>query len=371
MDYAKKSYFDLMYSPKISLYWALQLIGWSSAAIYWSYYQVNFQQPTIGQVTSVLVPFALAIGYTHGYKLLAHRRQWVHLPLSSLIPIIILAWISLTACYVVVSTINIFSLYGRMDVSGFLGMLTGGLRYCAIWLLAFHLYHFSQYRSRHEMQQVKGYLKQLEAKYQMLNAELNPHFLFNALNSIKALTIEDPSRARKAIDLLSSILRDAIDITSKSVVPLSNEMQRVKGYLELEQIRFEERLNYHINISPDLKAAQILPLAILNLVENAVKHGIERSTTGGYIEINATSRGESLEIEISNTGTLGEKNARGVGLQNTRERLDLLYHDKAGLTISQSDQNTVSAVIILPLTYGSDLRTKQDDYEQLIDSQLL
>ena len=134
-----------MFQSKISLYWMCQLLGWGSVALYWSYFQINDQVPLATGIFSVLIPLLLAICYTHLYRNLAHRFKWINLPIRKLIPIIILAWIGITGLYTAVAMLNSTLIYGGVATDVFLGLFTGGARYAAIWLLAFHLYHFSQY----------------------------------------------------------------------------------------------------------------------------------------------------------------------------------------------------------------------------------
>jgi len=340
-----------MFESKISLYWVCQFLGWGSVALYWSYFQINDQVPLLTGVLSVLIPAGLAIGYTHFYRNLAHRYEWVNLPIRKLIPVITLAWIAITGLYTGVAMLNSTFVYGGVGTEAFLGMFTGGTRYAAIWLLAFHLYHFSQYRSRHELRQIKGDMLNLEAQYQNLNAELNPHFLFNALNSIKALTIEDPAKSRKAVDLLSDILRKSIHVSKFQKIQLSSEIERVQSYLELEQMRFEERLSYTIDISSELQHALLPPLSLLNLVENAVKHGIEKNLEPGTIDIKGYTDQGHLIIEVINTGYLFDTNTAGVGIKNTKDRFALLYKEQANLLLETLDKNQVMAQIKIPLEY--------------------
>jgi len=340
-----------MFDKKINLYWLCQLLGWGSVALYWSYYQINNYVSTIVGLLSILVPFTLAIAYTHAYRNLAHSMGWINFPIRKLIPVLIFAWLSITLLYTSIAVLNSYFVYNSVGFDSFLGMITGGTRYAAIWLLAFHLYHFSQYRSRHELMQVKGEMLNLEAQYQILNSELNPHFLFNALNSIKALTIENPAKSRKAVDLLSDILRKSIHVSKFPKIKLSQELDRVNSYLELEQMRFEERLGFQLEIPDNLKSALLPPLSLLTLVENAVKHGIENNPNPSLIKILGKSDENNLILNVINNGTLGPENLNGVGLKNTKERLLILYETRASLSIQNYSHNQVLAKLKIPLEY--------------------
>ena len=128
------------------LYWTIQIFGWGCVAAYWSYYQITWSNPTLEQVFSVLFPYGMIILYTHTYRNLAHKYGWIYLPLLKLVYVIFLAWISMTLLYVSITFVNALIILGGLDFDTFLGMFTGGIRYSAIWLLAFHFYHISKNR---------------------------------------------------------------------------------------------------------------------------------------------------------------------------------------------------------------------------------
>jgi two-component system LytT family sensor kinase len=116
----------------------------------------------------------------------------------------------------------------------------------------------------------------MDAQLKNLTAQLNPHFLFNSLNSIKALVVENPESARRAIDLLSDLLRTSLYGREDALISIKNELAMVKDYLELEKMRMEDRLEVDIEVDNELLAVQIPPLCIQTLVENSIKHGIDK-----------------------------------------------------------------------------------------------
>ena len=127
-------------------YWIVQFIGWGCVALYWTYYQVTWP-PTFLQIFSVLFPYLAAIGYTHVYRNLAHRNGWIHFGINRLFFIVLASWAILSTLYCLTSFLNALLVYGYMNTGMWLGVITGGMRYTAIWLLAFHLYHYSQHQS--------------------------------------------------------------------------------------------------------------------------------------------------------------------------------------------------------------------------------
>jgi len=334
---------------KIDVYWTCQLLGWGSAAIYWSHYQILFEAPLIFEISSVLFPLVGGILSTHYYKKLAHRHKWIELPLLQLIPILLLSLLGLTTIYCIICFVGFQFIISCMSVDGFLGMATGGLRYNAIWLLAFHLYHYAWFKRQGEIDQNKYEKLAIKAQLNQLNAQLNPHFLFNALNSIKALTLENPTAARKAIDLLSSILRASLKNTNHQTIPLKEEIERTEAYLKLEQIRFEERLQYKLDIGEKLRNIPIPPLSLFNLVENAIKHGISQYKKGGLIKISGFMRQNKLTLSVTNTGKLQAGLSNGLGLKNIEERLHLVYGDSANITLQSADYQEVIATLEIPV----------------------
>ncbi len=344
-----------MKKQKISLYWACQMLGWGSAAIYWSYFAFNDELSFLQSFLSVFLSFCMAIAASHGYKLLSHRYRWHMKSIRQLLPIMFAGTMVLLSIYSIFNFSLNSLIYQRSFNLGEVlpGMITGGLRYNAIWILAFHLYHYAKRESAIEIEKTKLENEAIKAQLHQLTAELNPHFLFNSLNSIKALVNYQPEEARNAIVLLSEILRHALRMTKKENIPLAEELQQVEKYLQLEKIRFEERLEYNFDISPAAKSASILPFSLFNVVENAIKHGISQNVAGGEISVSADIVNGDLKLEVNNTGQLqiNETNESGIGIKNIKERLQLLYGSKAQFDLFNKNNNQVTAIIKIPLSH--------------------
>jgi two-component system LytT family sensor kinase len=189
-----------------------------------------------------------------------------------------------------------------------------------------------------------------------LKSQLNPHFMFNALNSIRALIEEDPQSAQTAVTKLSNILRYSLKMERIETVPLEDEMKAVSDYLSLEKIRFEERLKFEIEISPDSLNIEIPPMMIQTLVENGIKHGISKRTGGGEISICSSIKDSTLHIKIKNNGQIEDevlKHSKGFGISNTKHRLNLLYGEKASFTIKNDPGDKVHAEIVIPINLNN------------------
>ncbi len=216
-----------------------------------------------------------------------------------------------------------------------------------VWTLFYFIYHyFERYNSALKYEALKN-----EIELNNLKSQLNPHFIFNALNSIRALVDENPSKSKDAITQLSSILRSSLVINRNRLTSFKEEIHTVRDYLDLETIRFEERLRTKFDIDPKSKNFAVPPLMIQTLVENGIKHGISKLKEGGMISLKTEVTDTVLNIKIRNSGQLINKNLnsrKGFGLDNTRQRLKLLYGNKATFTIFNEDNNTVLTELNLP-----------------------
>lgn len=219
-----------------------------------------------------------------------------------------------------------------------------------LWSAIYFFIHYFENLKRSEIERLvwEAAVKDFELK--TLKSQLNPHFMFNAMNSIRALIEENPERAKTALTQLSNIFRYSLRIERTETVPLEDEVKTVEDYLALEKIRYEERLNYNVEIDPAVKSIEIPPMMIQTLVENGVKHGISKYPKGGELKLKAVSVNGHAEIIISNTGSFSEeemKNSKGFGLDNTKQRLNLLYGNKSEFNIV-NDNGFVNVILKIP-----------------------
>lgn len=191
-----------------------------------------------------------------------------------------------------------------------------------------------------------------QAQARALQAQMNPHVLFNALSGLTELVREDPEAAERALVNLADLLRGLLDHGAKASIPLSLERGLVEQYLALEQVRLGRRLQVDWRWDRALEAVAVPPLLLQPLVENAIKHGIAPSRAGGEVRIQLQVSGGSLELEVANTGlTLKDPAPEGVGVRNLRERLALLGLPPEAFTLIR-DQDWTRARIRLPLPGG-------------------
>lgn len=195
-------------------------------------------------------------------------------------------------------------------------------------------YALDYYKKFHEEKHRSAILETqlVQAQLQALKMQIQPHFLFNTLNSISNLALENPRTAVQMIARLGDFLRLTIDNNGTQNVSLKEEIEFLKCYLEIEQIRFPDRLKVEIDVAPETLSASVPNLILQPIVENAIKHGISKSMTAGHIEIRAKRRDNMLQMQIQNDGPAFIQNGNGlikegIGIANTRQRLRQLYNN--------------------------------------------
>lgn len=221
--------------------------------------------------------------------------------------------------------------------------------YYFIWSAIYFMYHYIAKSRKQQLDtlRLESLVKELEL--QTIKAHINPHFIFNSLNSIRALVDENPGRARAAVTELSNILRSSMQSDKMETVSLEKELSIVKDYLALENMRFEDRLKVEYDVDENTLDQPVPPMMLQTLVENAIKHGISQELNGGVVRVISGFRGDYHHLVVQNTGYLnGYQHSEGFGLSSTTNRLSLLYGDRARFEIRQLSPTTVEARVMIP-----------------------
>ena len=337
---------------RINWYWTFQLAGWGALALFNSVY---------GGSSQLRIVVTIACWGSLGGLLLSHlwhgilrRRGWAAdgLRWSRIVPSLVL----LAAMQTASVTAAFHVMYPPGTIRG-LAWLPGALLFWFGVFLTWTVFYFtalSLRRATHlEAETLRLQLHGREAELRALQAQVNPHFFFNSLNSVRALIFEDREAAAHMVDQLAGLMRHALQSSQHATVPLAAELDAVRAYLAIEQIRFEERLRVSFDIAPGVDHVRVPPMALQTLVENAVKYGVEASADGGDIRIAARRASPAdgaalLQIEVANTGALREPgNSTCVGLRNARQRLQLACGEHASLALRQQ-AGWVFATIDLP-----------------------
>jgi two-component system LytT family sensor kinase len=224
--------------------------------------------------------------------------------------------------------------------------------YVAIVLIAHAVSYYRRFRER-ELRTSQLETQLAKAHLQALKSQLQPHFLFNTLHSISALMLTDVPAADKMMARLSDLLRMSLEDSETQLTTLSRELEFVNGYLGIENIRFEDRLEIVLDIAPDTLDAEVPHLLLQPLVENAVQHGISRLSSGGEIRVAARRDGHSLRLSIRDNGPgLGKggrsESGAGLGLKATKERLETLFGNTHTFEICTPAEGGVEASVRIP-----------------------
>lgn len=341
---------------KTKLYWLSQIGGWMfftiiEMASYASVFGFNRMLLLNG-----FLNFILGILLTHAYRFVVLKLKLLQLPTAKLIPK------ALIVIVVISGILTLFNIWlDRITVPNFdklpfnFALISGYLfnwsKYILLWALIYHLFQYWEKSLQAERDKYRLEASLREIEYNNLKTQLNPHFLFNSLNGIRTLVDVNPNSAKVAITKLSNLLRSSLQMSNYKTVSLRQEIETVKDYLDIEKLRFEDRLVIEYKISNEALDAQFPPMMLQTLTENAVKHGIAKLKQGGTIVIEAFVN-DRLFVNIENPGAIDIftiKNPAGYGLKNTRERLKILYGDSAELSLTNKNNETVLTQIIIPV----------------------
>jgi two-component system, LytTR family, sensor kinase len=341
-------------------YWLFQILGWTlySMSEFISYFLMfNFNYEELNELIShSTINILVGVSLTHFFRIVFKTYNWIKLS----IPVLILR--SILAIFIItffLAAVNISLDENVIDTSK-VNWILKDISYIInlskpvlIWILVYIFFAYTNERRKDAIERIKLQTSIETSEAKILRAQINPHFMFNALNSIRALILEDPAKAQKGITQLSNILRSSLVADRKTTISLREELKTVEDYLELEKVRYEERLQIKWDVDNDTLHVQVPPMMLQTLVENAIKHGVQKSPTWGFVDINTSQKENELFIKIRNTGILkntqNSKEDGGFGLINTEKRLKLLYGTGATFDIYQEDEQVVCALIKLPI----------------------
>ena len=244
-------------------------------------------------------------------------------------------------------------------LSGFVATCGLGIGFGSI-VVTLYFYRERNARAQAELARVQAEMdatrareeqQRLLARLQLLQAQVEPHFLFNTLANVQHLVETDPERASLMLGSLIRYLRAALPRMREHASTLAREVEMVRAYLEIQRVRMGGRLQFTIASDDALRAAAVPPMMLISLVENAVKHGIDPLPEGGHIRITADAFAHELRMSVADDGVgLSEHMAMGIGLGNIRERLETLHGTHARLLLNENTPRGVVAVIELPLS---------------------
>jgi len=334
---------------KVRIYWSLQITGWFfyAAGSYFPFISagnINF----LTYSTNFFEAFLLFLA-SHFLRYIITRNAWLQMPLLKVLWRIIITILVLS-----IPVYPLKLLYGNLVGISFsldafdLGHILNYFFFLFIWSVFYFSYHYFIRYS--ESLKYEATMREIELQH--LKSQMNPHFIFNALNSIRALVDENPIQSKNAITQLSNILRNSFMGEKRKLTKFEEELETVKDYLALESTRFEERLTTKFDIHPDSYEYLVPPFMLQTLVENGIKHGIGSLKEGGSIKLSTFVEDNLMHIQIRNSGqfkAVNNKNGAGLGLKNTKKRLKLIYGDNSSFKIFNENDQTVLAVVTIPI----------------------
>ena len=331
------------------LYWLIQLLGWGAFCMligFTNYTQGEFDNETVYKLIEL---FILFVAITHTSRFVLIRFDWLNLKLAPLIPRLIAMNLMSSILLILINYLSSRFFYITDDFEfTFTAFLVNAVVYTLffmLWSAIYLSYHLINKSRQQEIRNLQLEASNNEIELKTLRDQLNPHFLFNSLNSIRALIEEDPKIAKSAITTLSNLLRRSLNMGKHPKVTLEEELRLVQEYLQLEKIRFEERLSISIRVNADQQLL-IPPFIIQTLAENAIKHGISNRKDGGELTIFVDETMQSLVIQVSNPGSLNGESTDGIGLVNTKRRLHIQYGKNAKVDLNEENDLVIATVEI-------------------------
>lgn len=339
---------------KTKLYWSSQVVGWLFYTFVVGAFNVFPDKHLSAEIVYSLVSiFLIGLFVSHSLRLVIVKLNWMALNIPRLIfRVVIAILVGGILEYFLKSTLIerliVQNGYQFNWAEAFSSIISGSLLFL-IWSLLYFLFHFLTNYKKEEIKNLRWQAAKNEIELNKLKSQLNPHFIFNSMNSIRALINEDPTLAKAAITQLSNVLRNSLLMGKQKLIPFGDELKLVNDYLGLEKTRFEERLNIIKNIDKNTKVFLLPPLMVQTLVENGIKHGTSKLPEGGDLEINASIENNQLKIVIFNSGFYDKnhKSESGFGLANTVQRLKLIYGESTFFEIV-NEQDRVRTTLVVP-----------------------
>ncbi|UXP33931.1 histidine kinase [Reichenbachiella agarivorans] len=341
---------------KSYVYWACQFLGWGIYVAVLIFFGLRYASTPLTQNKVILLQFI--IGFTammssHTIRLVIRRYDWLDLEIRSLAPrlLVLIAVAAITAIAIIhILMIVMLDWQNTVRPIDWSEVPIYTINLCVllcVWSVIYISYQSSERTKEAKLDQLAANASRKEAELVALKAQINPHFLFNSLNNIRALVLEDPTLARTMITNLSDLLRYSIEFNKQEKVTVAEEIEIVEQYLQLESIQYDSRLEYDIQIQADAKDSIIPPMIVQTIVENAIKHGISQYTQKGEISISIQIINSNLIIQVNNTGQIKEgTKSTGIGIKNALERIEILLDTKPSFELKQQESFVVATLTI-------------------------
>jgi sensor histidine kinase YesM len=356
-----KSEFIIVKNKKsrILLFWYLQIIGWGLLSLISMTSKLVYVESLSKTyiIVEALIFFSGIVLFSSLYRwYIKPRLNFQHIKFIMVLRIILayLITIILTTTYIILLDFLAYktfiegpweertkaAIFTVINIAIFLFFWT--MSYVAI-----KMYFFYQ---DNKLEQARLATTVKESQLNTLKGQINPHFMFNSLNNIRGLMLEDVDKSREMLTRLSDMLRYSLTKNNIDTIQLKEELEMIENYILLSKIQLEGRLTFETDIATQTLEAKIPPMIVQMLIENAVKHGISELKNGGVIKLITKTKGDDLFIEVHNTGELSDKkSSTKIGHKNIEQRLSLLYAERASFSLKEVN-NEVIAKIKIPLS---------------------
>lgn len=367
-------------------YWQCQWLGWSLVAgTNFGLQLLRATSTLTAEAISNLLFLLLGIGSSHGLRWLYRRFAIIDKPLAAMVlPFFGFTFVAtaalITGLFTVMSVVVMPNDSNLLTGKNILGNILGLYPLLLIWSSCYLGVHYLWRWRQSEVDKLTLANALKDAQLNTLIGQINPHFMFNALNNIRALMLEDVDKARHGLALLAKVLRYSLTAPSQGLVPLSQELSAVQDFVELAQLQYERRLQWQRAVAPELEQVLVPAMMLQMLVENAVKHGIAQVRGGGVLQLTVRAEAQQLRVTVTNPGQLRSPQAQlngqhtqpathepstQLGVNNVEQRLALLYGERAQFSLQQLPESTatdntstgntaapqVIATLVLPLSH--------------------
>ena len=343
------------------LYWIVQFVGWGAyilitfALSYLSGGIIITEKLILYYFVSVL----LSVLSAHVLRNFILRFNWIEKTIWQIIVFSMIGSILVSIAFEFAQigyseylvkpdyyTFDVQNLGAQLTINIFITFIV-----TALWCGIYYTYLFIEKSRQQEIKNLQYEASKNEIELKNLRAQINPHFLFNSLNSIKALVEINKDESKRAITKLSNLLRNSITLSKNRLISLEKELELVDTYLDIVKIRFEDHVKVKFDIDPASLACKIPPLSIQTIAENAIKHGLSKLMDGGELIIKTEVNGNILMINISNTGRMNPNNSNhGIGIENTRKRLAIIFGEEAHFDLFEKEGMVHACIAVKKIT---------------------
>ncbi len=329
-------------------YFVFQFLGWATLMTLIAMFNLKDNGFSATLFLFLSVVFICNVLLSHFYRLIINKLKWLDDKIHILILKIIVASFILGIVFSIIVNLSSRIITDTNPRLIEIGDVTFGAVIYFIWSMLYVGFLLFYKARRQEFKNMQLLTLNTEVELKNLRSQLNPHFMFNAMNSIRALIDENPTKSKEAVTQLANVLRNSLIHSKKQEITLEEELSIVNDYLGLEKIRYEERLKITQQISPETLACLVPPLLVQTLVENGIKHGIAKIIKGGELILESKMEEDKLKIYVINTGKIYTDNVSltSVGVENTLKRLKLLYGNKASFSLLQREDKVIAEIEI-------------------------